>query len=229
MSFLVVCRLKRKPGSPISALCPRLLNMGCWGGDQRALACPEAHKDKQGHCALQGPGAPGRGVFPVFSVTWMFAHYLIIFRWEMWQAGESWPLLSTSTAEKGLCLMVLLVIWAGAQEQRKRGKKQTNLPAPDWVTWHRRSKWYELEFINNRVISPVWVDTTVKHVLLSRTRKCFLSHKKKKKKTLPYSLLLLLSVAVVGRGGKGIANSLSNVQRGNHEECFLSEVWIVRN
>lgn len=88
----------------------------------RALACPEAHEDKRSQCALQGSGAPGCGVFPVFPVTWI-AHYLIIFIWEMWQAGESWPLLSTWTAIKGLCLMVLLVIWAGTGEQRKREEK----------------------------------------------------------------------------------------------------------
>lgn len=91
MSFLVVCGLERKPGPPISALCLRLPNAGCWGGDQRALACPEAHEDKQGQCALQGPRAPGCGVFPVFPVTWMCCSFLIIFRWEMWQAE---PLLT---------------------------------------------------------------------------------------------------------------------------------------
>ena len=71
MSFLVVCGLRRKPGPPISALCLRLLDVSCWGADQRALACPEAQENKQGQCALQGSGAPGCGVFPVFPVTWM--------------------------------------------------------------------------------------------------------------------------------------------------------------
>lgn len=144
----------------------------------------------------------------------------------MWQAGESRPLLSTSTAERAF------VSWSFSSsglEPRSKGKGGKNGP-----TFQLQAEWpgtgeakrYEPQFINNCVISPVGVDTTVKHVLLSRTRKCFLSCKK----TLPYSLLLLLSVVVVVRGGgKGIANSLSNAQRGNHEECFLSEVWIVGN
>lgn len=201
MSFLVVCGLKRKPGPPISVLCLRLLNVGCWGGDQRALACPEAHEDKQGQCVLQGPGTPGRGVFPVFPVTWvccsLFDHL---------QMGDvtSWGVRATREhidSWKG----PLSPYWSFSSsglEPRSKGKGEKSRSTFQLLTeWPGTDDLCHLPYLSRYHCETQFVIQN-KKVLL------------KPQKTLLYSLLLLLSGVVVMRGGeKGIANSLSNVQR----------------
>lgn len=110
----------------------------CWmwaaeDGTRGHWPAPSSQRQTRPGCA---PGAPasGCGGFPAFPITWMCCS---VFDHLQMRDGTSWGVVATPehiTAEKGLCLMVLLVIWAGAQQQReKRGKKQINLPAPDWV------------------------------------------------------------------------------------------------
>lgn len=127
-SFSVVCGLRRKPGPPISGLCLRLLSVGRWEANQRSWpACsPPGPARPEGDVGVRHPAL---GCFLRAQWSGHIAHYLIIFRWEMWQAQGQ--------------LKRAFVSWScgsSGREPGSKGKGGEAIPAPDWVAWHRRSK-----------------------------------------------------------------------------------------